>query len=210
MKYPRTPHLPWSPGGTSDDKRMLDVGPLLGDVVITEKMDGSNVALSRENFFARSHAQVPVHRSFDLGKALHARLRRSIEEGVTVFCEYCYAVHSIEYYELSRPPMYVFGVEREGVWCSWSAVEGVAASLGLLSVPVLFKGYVESASELEALTAELGEGSSFYGGSREGIVVRVADSFRDFRTSVAKWVRKDHVQTDVHWSHQAIRKQNMA
>jgi hypothetical protein len=106
MKYPRTPHLPWSPGGTSDDKRMLDVGPLLGDVVITEKMDGSNVALSRENFFARSHAQVPVHRSFDL--------------------------------------------------------------------------------------------------------VRVADSFRDFRTSVAKWVRKDHVQTDVHWSHQAIRKQNMA
>lgn len=27
MKYPRTKHLPWSPGGTNDDKRMTDVEP---------------------------------------------------------------------------------------------------------------------------------------------------------------------------------------
>ena len=36
---------------------------------------------------------------------------------------------------------------------------------------------------------------------QEGYVVRLAESFayRDFSSSLAKWVRKGHVQTDQHW-----------
>ncbi len=43
--------------------------------------------------------------------------------------------------------------------------------------------------------------SSLVGGDREGYVVRLAGGFhyRAFRRSVAKYVRKDHVQTDDHW-----------
>ena len=58
MKYPRTYHLPFSPGATKDDKR------LSGDwfshykgkeVVITEKLDGENSCITRYDVFARSH-----------------------------------------------------------------------------------------------------------------------------------------------------------
>ncbi len=39
-KYPRTPHLPWSPGGTRDDRRLASVSRLLDqELVITEKLD---------------------------------------------------------------------------------------------------------------------------------------------------------------------------
>lgn len=42
-KYPRTPHLPWSPGATSDDKYIQDLNSFKGrKIVITEKMDGEN------------------------------------------------------------------------------------------------------------------------------------------------------------------------
>ena len=44
--------------------------------------------------------------------------------------------------------------------------------------------------------------TSQLGGDREGYVVRLAGSFhyRAFRQSVAKYVRKNHVQTDDHWA----------
>lgn len=43
IKYPRTYHLPWSPGTTKDDRIMKDIDTLLNnEVVITLKMDGEN------------------------------------------------------------------------------------------------------------------------------------------------------------------------
>jgi hypothetical protein len=43
---------------------------------------------------------------------------------------------------------------------------------------------------------------SAYGKTKEGIVIRVADSFKldDFPNYVCKWVRPNHVQTDEHWT----------
>jgi hypothetical protein len=40
----------------------------------------------------------------------------------------------------------------------------------------------------------------------EGYVVRVVNAFtlEEFKMSVAKFVRKSHVQTDIHWSAQKI------
>jgi len=51
-----------------------------------------------------------------------------------------------------------------------------------------------------------GEAKSQLGGDREGYVVRLAGGFhyRAFRRSVAKYVRKGHVQTDDHWKSQAV------
>ncbi|MEV0787225.1 RNA ligase family protein [Streptomyces sp. NPDC050423] len=44
--YPRTPHLPWSPGAASDDVRLADLAGLTGtEVVVTEKLDGENTPL---------------------------------------------------------------------------------------------------------------------------------------------------------------------
>ena len=213
LKYPRSPHLPWSPGGTSDDRRMLDTSTLINvDIVITEKCDGSNLTYTREQVFSRSHARPPVHGSFDLAKATHAELRGQLSGGVSLFCEYCYAVHSIEYEGLPGYSL-LFGVrdDERKQWWSWVMVELQAQLLGLPTVPVLFRGRVSSERELRALTDDLAREPSAFGGPREGVVVRVAGEFTDeqFGRSLGKWVRAGHVQTDEHWLHQDIRPQRL-
>jgi len=60
-KYPRTYHLPWSPGATSDDKRLFEgwFDNYKGkEVIITEKIDGSNSCLMNNGVYGRSHAEV--------------------------------------------------------------------------------------------------------------------------------------------------------
>lgn len=208
-KYPRTPHLPWSPGGTSDDRRLVDADHLINiDIIVTEKLDGSNLCMTRDEVLARSHSSAPTHRSFDLAKSLHAQVRLLIDKGISVFGEYCFAVHSIEYAEL--PGFFlVFAVRDDstGVWWSWSLVEMMADTLSLPTVPVLFRGQVTSVAELESLTTELGNEPSAFGIDREGVVVRITDEFQDFQKSVAKWVRSGHVQSETHWMNQVIRRQ---
>jgi hypothetical protein len=148
---------------------MLDVSSLVGvDLVITEKCDGSNLTYTREQVFARSHGKPPVHPSFDLAKATHAQLRGHLDEGLSVFCEYCYAVHSIEYEALPGYSM-VFGVRDDAkkVWWSWVMVELQAQLLGLPTVPVLFRGQVSSERALRTLTDDLAREPSLLGGPRE-------------------------------------------
>ena len=213
-KYPRSLHLPWSPGGTSDDKRMADVSSLLDvPLVITEKCDGSNLTYTRTAVFSRSHSGPPGHPSFDLAKATHARIAHELSLGLSLFCEYCYAVHSITYDALPDYSL-VFGArdDREGRWWDWDMVVAQAADLGLPTVPELYRGQVSTVRELEALTLSLAAQPSVFGGPREGVVVRHAGEFRDadFQRSLAKWVRSDHVTTDEHWMHQNIRPQRLA
>lgn len=176
-------------------------------LVITEKLDGSNLALTREAVFARSHAAAPTHASFAWAKALHARLAGRIEPGITLFGEYCYAVHSIVY-EALPSYFFLFGVrdDMRGEWWSWDRVETQAQTLELATVPVLFTG---ECSDLQRQTAELAAGRSRFGGEREGVVVRVAAAFdnEEFPAKVGKYVRSGHVTTTEHWMHQEIRVQ---
>ena len=57
MKYPRTYHLPYSPGATKDDKKLQD-GWFMNykdkEIVITEKMDGENIHMTKKDCYARS------------------------------------------------------------------------------------------------------------------------------------------------------------
>lgn len=53
--YPRTPHLPWSPGASADDVRVADLSGFAGiEVVVTEKLDGENTTLYPDGLHARS------------------------------------------------------------------------------------------------------------------------------------------------------------
>jgi len=220
-KYNRTPHLTWSPGGTNDDKRIVTLDGLLNrEIIVTEKVDGSNVCLEHDAVYARSHAKAPKHPSFDALKALHAQVRSGIPEGIQIFGEWCYAKHSIEYTSL---PSYLllFGVRvrdlegaLEGItlrWESWELVEDWAEQLEVATVPLLGRFSVTTESQLKEVTDRFTTAPSALGGVREGVVVRVAESFEDseFSTSVAKWVRKDHVTTSDHWSHQEIVKNKL-
>src|SRR4051812_50197169 len=53
-KYPRTFHLPDSPGATADDKTQPDLSWLDGELVVTEKLDGGNLTFTRDAMYARS------------------------------------------------------------------------------------------------------------------------------------------------------------
>lgn len=210
-KYPRTFHLPWSPGATRDDRIQKDVTELLDEkVIITEKMDGSNVCLRHDGVFARSHSGPPNHPSFDPLKSLHAALKHDIPEDREIFGEWCYAKHSIEY---SKLPSYFmcFGVREAGVWRNWPKVQRVCKGLDLEHAPVLYEGTLSSEGDLQKLVQKLAGEPSFCGGEREGLVVRVADDFTDddFDRCVLKYVRADHVQTDVHWKHKEIVKNKL-
>jgi hypothetical protein len=205
-KYPRSLHLPFSPGGTNDDKRLSSVDHFLDqDLVLTEKMDGSNVCLESAAVFARSHSGAPKHPSFDALKQMHASIRHLISEEVQVFGEWCYARHSIAYDQL---PGYLllFGIRHRGLWCSWDEVQMWAEELGVPTVPELARSSFSTAKELQEAVEGLAVQPSKCGGEREGVVVRRAGTFwdHDFPLALAKWVRKGHVQTDDHWSSQAI------
>ncbi len=190
---------------------MLSVAGLCGvPIVITEKLDGSNLALTREAVYARSHSGPPGHPSFAWAKALQARLGGQIEPGVTLFGEYCFAVHSIVYGELPSY-FFLFGVrdDEADAWWEWEMVEAQGEALGVPTVPVLYRGTVAGMGELERVTKGLAGEASVYGGEREGMVVRVERGFTggEFGGCLGKYVRADHVQTEEHWMFQEIRVQ---
>lgn len=54
FKYPRTFHLPESLGKSSDDRVQHDLSKLTGELIVTEKLDGSNVCVGSTGPFTRS------------------------------------------------------------------------------------------------------------------------------------------------------------
>lgn len=215
-KYNRTFHFPWSPGATNDDKIATSIAGLIGkEIVITEKMDGSNTSLETNGCFARTHSGPPSHASFDSLKALHATIKHKIPPDYQLFGEWCYALHSIAYNEL--PGYFLLFNVRDlkqiipTVWISWNEVEMWAEEIGVPTVPVLFRGVVNSEKELKELVESFMIQPSVCGGIREGVVVRVAGEFTDdkFSEYVLKCVRANHVQTSDHWKDQEIIKNKL-
>lgn len=204
VKYPRTYHLPWSPGKTSDDRTMDDPDETFGDaeIVVTEKMDGECTTMYRDYLHARTLDYSP-HPSRDRVRALHGAIAHDIPDGWRICGENVYAVHSIAYSELPAHFL-VFSIWNDRNEClPWDETVLWAKLLGLHVVPVLHRGPWDTKVIKLALD---GSAKSRLGGDREGYVVRLADGFhyRAFRRSVAKYVRKGHVQTDDHWKQQAV------
>ena len=79
----------------------------------------------------------------------------------------------------------------------------MAETLGIPTVPVLFRGRMASFDEVEKwMSTRLHSDSSRAGSAHpEGYVLRVAEGFenRDFERRIAKFVREDHIQTDETW-----------
>lgn len=214
-KYPRTSHFPYSPGATNDDRIMSsdDLEKLLEseELIFTEKLDGSNVCLTCNEVFARSHFGAPTHVSFNSLKKLHDQINYLIPEKISVFGEWTYAVHSIEYGMMNHP-LNIFGVRDDitGQWWDWNGVEEMAMELRLPMVPVILRGPVSNKSILKKIIEMLGTISSVYGPIREGIVVRVASGVSDDGERLQglyKWVRAGHVQTTDHWTRQQVKRQ---
>lgn len=201
-KYPRTQHLPFSPGATSDDKIADSVEPLLNiETVITEKLDGSNSAFTNLGVYARSHADFSRNPWDREMWNIYHRIKNDIDDDVFIFGENMEGIHSIEYSNL-KSYFYMFGIRDNNIWIPWEAVEEFAYLVDLPTVPVLFKGVIKTEAELKKIVENLANQKSALGGEREGVVIRNANLFHndDFSENVMKWVRKGHVTTDQHWS----------
>jgi len=200
-KYPRTLHLPWSEGLSHDDIMAADCSHFVGkEVVVTEKIDGECTTMYCDHIHARS-IDSKHHPSRTWVKTLHGSIKHEIPEGFRVCGENVYAKHSIEY---SNLPSYflVFGIYTpDNICLSWDDTKEFAALLGLQTVPELYRGLWD-----ESKIKSLWTGRSVYFGAGEGYVVRVSEAFNysDHASKAAKFVRKDHVQTDEHWLLQPV------
>lgn len=209
MKYPRTYHLPWSPGATSDDKKLQDgwFDFYRGkEVVFTEKLDGENTAMTHYDVYARSHGastRSPWTRNlWDTSNGLYWKIKSLIGQNETIYGENLYGVHSIEYDYLDDY-WYMFAANDCDVWYGWDDVVEFAKILNVPHVPVLHRCVLHQEVQVKEIIDELMTNSSYYGFcGKEGIVMRVVDSFRltEFPHYVCKYVREGHVQTDEHWT----------
>lgn len=199
VKYPRTMHLPFSPGVTSDDKIMQDMTCFVGhEIVCTEKFDGENTTMYADAFHARS-LDGRQHPSRAWLARFHARIGYNIPVGWRVCGENMFAQHSVKYDSLDS---YFLGFS---VWddnnraLSWDDTLEMFALLDITPVKELYRGKFDL-KIIKDMSKNLDTNTT------EGFVVRLVESFdyKDFGSSVAKWVRKNHVATDKHWMHSEI------
>lgn len=195
VKYPRTPHLPWSDGMNDDDRMLKDVSYFQGkEVVVTEKRDGENTSLYSDYFHARSIDGMS-HPSRDWVKNMWGRIAYELPEGWRICGENLYAKHSIGYEDLDT---YFEGFsmwDENNNRLHWDEMTAYFDILGIKTVPVLYRGIFDEV-KIKALYDSKKDWDRC-----EGYVVTLAKGFpyRDFRKSVAKFVRKGHVQTTKHW-----------
>lgn len=197
VKYPRTYHLPFSPGLTKDDK-MLSEAQLAEyyegrRVIVTEKLDGENTTMYRDYIHARS-VDGNHHESRDWVKSFWSKLSYEIPEGYRICGENLYAEHSIRYDNLESY-FYMFSLwSDKNVCMDWDETAEWAELLDVPLVPVLYDGIFD-AKKIQEICNSIDTSVS------EGAVMRLADSFGygEFRKSVAKYVRANHVATGEHW-----------
>lgn len=198
VKYPRTPHLFFSKGSTSDDKFLKDYQKLISsEIVVTLKMDGENSTLYNDYYHARSLTS-DNHYSRNWLKKYHSSFAHEIPDDMRICGENMYAKHSIHYDNL-KSYFYGFSIWEKDTCLSWDKTLEWFELLGICPVECIYRGPYDE-NVLLKLVKDLDHKMN------EGFVVRVSDSFsyKDFTNSVAKYVRENHVQTDSHWKFSEI------
>ena len=218
VKYPKTYHCPTSPGVTKDDRVLATMGHFVGQrVIVTEKRDGECSSLYRDHMHARS-LDSRHHPSRNWLKSFQAAVGPDLPEYWRVVGEGMCAVHSIRYAAL--PSWFEgFSIWDERNRClswdetlEWFAMLGSSSGVSITPVPTLYDGIYDPVAIAESWQSLLSRDQAEARRTgdpvqeREGFVIRTAADFayKDFRTSVCKWVRKGHVQTDQHWMQKEV------
>lgn len=199
IKYPRTYHLPTSPGLQNDDKRIETLEYILQEeVIITEKLDGENTNIYNGYIHARSPSFIAKHPSRNRIMQLYERINKDIPEDWRICGENCYAKHSIHYKNL-EDYFFVFSVWNKETCFSWEDTLEVCSMLNLVPVKELYRGKLTE-EVIEQLAASIDPET------QEGFVIRPLRSFTldEFPKVCAKWVRKGHIQTTSHWMYEPV------
>jgi atypical dual specificity phosphatase len=213
FKFPRTPHF-LDLGATSDDDIVTNL-PSLSDrhVVITEKVDGSNMGFSLSSDRQRIIIQ---NRSHFVNSATHEQFKKLdlwvdrrrddlfkildrdeyFPERFILFGEWMYATHSIPYSHL--PDTFLaFDLydRRDDVWASRQALAAWLSGTRISLVPVMLEGRMPSAEELKSM---IQLPSQFYDGRVEGIYIK--EEKNGIVTNRGKVVRGDFICGNENWS----------
>lgn len=200
VKYPRTYHLPFSDSKTKDDKTLKDCRQFEGrEVIVTLKMDGENTSMYTDYIHARS-VDSKNHPSRNYVKGIHSKIMGDIPLGWRVCGENLYSKHSIIYSNLESY-FYIFSIWDDKNMClSFEETQKWADLFELPLVPILYQGIWDEKKIKDLIQTH------YKGEEMEGFVVRLANefSYKDFKSSVAKYVRKNHVHTHGHWMREQI------
>lgn len=192
-------HLPWSPGLQNDDRVMPNLDRLIDEeIVITEKMDGENTNMYRNNIHARS-IDSRYHPSRDWVKRFWAN-NVCFQMPLTdrICGENMYAEHSIRYDNLDSY-FYGFSYWRDDTCLDWDTTLERFEFHNIIPVKELGRGTF-SKEGIHQISRDLDLNH------QEGLVIRPVREFTldEFPYVVGKWVRPNHVQTDDHWMHSAV------
>jgi len=214
VKYPRTYHLPWSPGMTRDDRMMPNYKVFERQpVIIMEKRDGENTTLYNDKLHARSldSDNHPSRKWMKNFWAQHIAYQNKIPEGWRVCGENLYAKHSIYYHNDTALDTYfeMFSIWNDKNMClSWDETKEWSELLDFKLVPVLYEGIwnMEIIEELNNMIELQNKDNA----KIEGYVVRLMRQYHysEFKQVCGKYVRKNHVYNHgktIHWKNNWIK-----
>lgn len=198
VKYFRTYHLPWSESVAEDDVVRTSPFKEDDDVVVSLKMDGENFTGHPSGHCHARSLDSGHHESRNYVKALWRSKAHLLPPLWRICGENLYAKHSIHYTNL-KSYLYVFSIWTDKNVClSWDETLLWCELLDLTPVDVIYIGKYDEDRIKQAFAP--------YKEEHEGYVIRSSGSFlyEESHTNVAKYVRKNHVQTTDHWMFQEI------
>ncbi len=211
VKFPRTHWLPIGEKPYKNERYLTGKETeeiFLGDVHVSEKLDGANVGISyqqgslilqkRGRFI--KEGEHPQYGAFKDWAYRRYYLFSQLLEDTVLFGEWLFAKHSIHY---TRLPDYffMFDVWQNGIFLPIEERDSIAERLGLYVPPTIYQGFL-SLNEIPPLIQQ----SHYSNESMEGIVVR---SLRnpDLR---GKYVRPDFIRGQGHWSKHKFEKNQLS
>lgn len=195
VKYPRTWHMPWSPGMTKDDRCHPNMKQFEGRrVIVMEKMDGENTTMNPDHIHARS-IDSKNDPSRNYVKRMWSEICGDIPDKWRICGENLYEKHSIHYMNLESYFMGFSIWDETNHRLDFDSFKEWMDIFGLEMAPVLYDGIYD-----EELIKNLPKTLGWNMDEHEGYVVTVADRmhYSEFKTLVAKYVRKGHVTESVH------------
>ena len=176
---------------------------MVDDLLITEKMDGENTTIHS----AGTHARSPdsrYHPSRDWLKAFAAGISPQLADDERIVGENLYAQHSLGYDAL---PSYFMGFSLivGNEIQPWDATLLRFEELGITPVTTLYRGaFTQGLFERFASQLDLTK--------QEGFVARVVAGYSETEMPLrmGKYVRANHVQSEIHWMKSEITPNRLA
>lgn len=186
VRFPRTSHVPFSPGVNSDDRTLQDLSAFEGQrVVVTVKRDGSNTSVYPTGDFHARSPDARSHPSQAMARAEAAKWQYDLPPGWRVCAENLYRRHSIAYDDL---PAWLLGFHvwnEKNICLPWDETLEWFELLGVTPVETIYDGPFDG---------ELLRSIQFDRDRMEGWVMRIAGEipYGDYGRLAAKFVRADH------------------